>query len=535
MSPTAISTLSTMPGKKRRRKQLSAKQEAALRADVFGEGVAWHDDGGKTDGSDGSEAGGRQTEGMPASKRRKRGSKGGGRTLKAAWHDEGDAAVTVHLHSSRERSGMRESKEDEKISGLEYTERLRRKFEAAYGESSWAALPSERAAAGAADGSDSDSDGMGGDSDDEGDGEEAKAAGGRGGRGGGEEEDGTQLLRSSGKLLDSGRSGALRSRLLRIKRVKDGNAGGRSDAVVRSVSFHPNGQLLMTAGMDKTVSLFQIDGTKNLRVQSMFLPDMPIMRAAFTSDGSHVVAAGLRPFFYSLDLQASRVSRVSSIVGWRAKLSNLSRFRLSPDDRSMAVCADDGQLLMLSRRSNALQYNFKMNGSARALTFTPDSRYLLSAGSESNVYRWDLRMRRCVSRFRDDGMAGVSTLAVSPDASLLAVGSRAGVVNVYDCEQAFSSRTPKPKKALLNLHTTIDTLQFNCDSQLLLMASHSRRQQVRIAHMPSLTVFSNFPTSKDYQLRYVSSAAWSPGGGYLAMGNDRGHALLYRVGHYTKA
>lgn len=55
-----------------------------------------------------------------------------------------------------------------------------------------------------------------------------------------------------------------------------------------------------------------------------------------------------------------------------------------------------------------------------------------------------------------------------------------------------------------------------------------------VLHVPSMTVFSNWPTSKS-PLHYVHSAAYSPHSGYLAIGNARGRVLLYRLHHYSKA
>lgn len=83
--------------------------------------------------------------------------------------------------------------------------------------------------------------------------------------------------------------------------------------VVRSVCFHPNAQLLLTAGLDKTVRFFNVDGKKNPRVQSLFLEDMPVAKAAFTGDGRKVVAAGRRKWFYVVDLASARVERVRNI------------------------------------------------------------------------------------------------------------------------------------------------------------------------------------------------------------------------------
>jgi U3 small nucleolar RNA-associated protein 18 len=50
-------------------------------------------------------------------------------------------------------------------------------------------------------------------------------------------------------------------------------------------------------------------------------------------------------------------------------------------------------------------------------------------------------------------------------------------------------------------------------------------------HIPSCTVYQNWPTPRT-PLHYVQSLAFSPHSGYLAVGNDKGRALLFRLNHY---
>ena len=65
-----------------------------------------------------------------------------------------------------------------------------------------------------------------------------------------------QLLSSAGTLL--GCSRVLPPHMLEAVRVKDANQQDPSRAAVQSVEFHPLGQLLMTAGLDKRLRLFQV-------------------------------------------------------------------------------------------------------------------------------------------------------------------------------------------------------------------------------------------------------------------------------------
>ena len=116
------------------------------------------------------------------------------------------------------------------------------------------------------------------------------------------------------------KSAALPQAAIDTTRVRDVNETAPSQAVVQTVRFHPSGQLALTAGYDKTLRLFQVDGRTNALVQSVFFGDMPIYDAAFSPDGRSIVACGRRKFFYSYDVEAGLVDRIPGILGaWRDK------------------------------------------------------------------------------------------------------------------------------------------------------------------------------------------------------------------------
>ena len=53
-------------------------------------------------------------------------------------------------------------------------------------------------------------------------------------------------------------SRALPQRTLEVTRVADANRGQPSAGALSSVQFHPSGQLLLTAGLDKRLHFFQV-------------------------------------------------------------------------------------------------------------------------------------------------------------------------------------------------------------------------------------------------------------------------------------
>lgn len=70
------------------------------------------------------------------------------------------------------------------------------------------------------------------------------------------EEAQVDILSGAGALLGQNRQ--LASGLIETTRLKDANQQEPSKSVVQSVEFHPAGQLLLTAGLDKRLRLFQV-------------------------------------------------------------------------------------------------------------------------------------------------------------------------------------------------------------------------------------------------------------------------------------
>ena len=66
---------------------------------------------------------------------------------------------------------------------------------------------------------------------------------------------------------------------------------------------------------------------------------------------------------------------------------SLEKFACSPDGKTIAFMGNDGYIILVDVATKEWIADMKMNGSVRALSFTPGSQFLLSSGSDGDVYR----------------------------------------------------------------------------------------------------------------------------------------------------
>lgn len=338
-----------------------------------------------------------------------------------------------------------------------------------------------------------------------------------------------KFFSTAGSLLRSTRD-RLPPNILKIVRCPDANQADYNQSVVRAVNFHagsdPDKPLLLTAGLDKTLRFFQVGAEKSEKIHGIHFPRMPIYNANFLGSTGNVVVSGRRPFFYIYDAVAGKVDYVPRIQGRDEK--SWESHVVSPDGKLIAFVGNDGWIVLVDSHNKHWVGDMKCNGSVRALSFTPDGKYILASGSDGDVYRWDVHSRRCVERFsNNDGTISASIAATS---KFMAVGAESGVVNFYSEQQGLSS-SKTPLKSIMNLKTSAEDLKFNHDGQIMAMLTKREKHGLKLLHVPTQTVFSNWPTSKT-PLKYVWSVDFSPESKYIAIGNDKGKCLLYQLGHY---
>lgn len=298
----------------------------------------------------------------------------------------------------------------------------------------------------------------------------------------------------------------------------------------------------MVGSTDKYLKFFKIDGEKNSKQQGVRFGDMSISDASFVGKSlEQVVVVGRKPFFYTYDISSGKSLKIPGLM--HKGLKSHEVMCVSPLGSKIAFAGCGCYIHIICGTQKTFIMDIKMNTAVRCLTFV-DEETLITSGLDADVYVWDLRYSgqgRCIGKFHHDDGSCSSSLAVHRDGSngnsYLAIGTESGVVTIFNADNSFITRSvdaPIKLKSMLNLTMKITNLSFHPSGQILAMSSDQARDQLRISHTQSCSVFSNWPTDRT-PVRRVTSLDFSPGGGFFAVGNNRGKVLLYRVNQFSQA
>lgn len=207
-------------------------------------------------------------------------------------------------------------------------------------------------------------------------------------------------------------------------------------------------------------------------------------------------------------------------------MGGMERFQFSPRGDILAVGGRRGYIHLVDWSSSSQGGNgnggqvigdVKMNVAVKGLAWQKDGKELITLGEDSEVYVWDVGMRKCISRWRDEGGFGACGIESSKEGNYTAVAlvsfynfvprlglliyfislfsSTTGIVNVYNNNDPSYSPSSmvqgaerKAIRAIGNLTTSVTSMKFNHDSQLLALASKKNKDQLKIVRF-SLSLF----------------------------------------------
>lgn len=390
------------------------------------------------------------------------------------------------------------------------------------------------------------------------------------------------LLRTAGSLsrIDVKATSArgkrkLRPEVIDIQRTKEVAGGGPSS--IDTLQFHPSYPLLLSAGPSSTITLYHISPhppNPNPIVTSLHVRGTPIHTAEFcrpaaeaSSDNSHeqdpndqtrIFFASRRRYFHTWSLSTGQIQKITRAMYGTARHSQrtMEQFKLSPCGRWMGLVSSakkgGGAINVLSTSTMQWQCSCRVDsrGGVADFAWWRDGNGFAAVGKNGEVCEYDMSSKSVVRRWLDDGAVGTTIIALGGHiggaheeflggSRWVAVGSSSGVVNLYDrrswleTDKSSTANTkvdhrPTPLRSFTQLTTPTSHLTFSSDGQMLVMASRWKKDALKLIHLPSATVYRNWPTDKT-SLGRISALALSPDGGYLAVANEAGKIRLWEI------
>lgn len=473
----------------------------------------------------------------------------------AAWQDSDDERMVVSLASVPRLRKLRRTEAEDVISGKDYVRRLRKHFEMLNPTPDWArdALqkPARKKRRTTQDGDASDEDISSGDDMDIDDGELSTDPLSR------LLQDASGLVRRSETSTGS-KKRKLRPEVLDIQRTKD--ISGVQPSAITSLSFHPTLPLMLSSGPSSTLYLHHIISSPpapeaNPLLTSLHVRKTPLTTTSFHPTDSRIFLGARRRYFHVWNLDTGKIEKISRIYGQQHEQRSMEHFKLSPDGRFMALqgSAKKGGGVINILDANSLQWASQVRVESRGgladFVWWRDSRGMSIAGKNGEITEWNIVEQRAVARWQDEGAVGTTTISLGGDngqaGSLIgkdrwvAVGSSSGIINIYDRRAWLVSSSaksddspvpanPKPTRTLDQLTTPTSHLVFSPDGQLLVVASRWKKDALRIVHLPTCTVFKNWPTSNT-PLGRITGVAFAPGSDTLAVANEQGKIRLWEI------
>ncbi|KAK5206160.1 U3 snoRNP protein [Exophiala xenobiotica] len=477
----------------------------------------------------------------------------------STWYDSDDDRITVSLANNTRLRKLRDTEDDDLVSGREYIQRLRRQYERLHPTPEWVTYARKKRRLSAQEDDrdrDTDSDA----SMDDGDSlpsaqplaELLRSAG--------------SLTRTDSKAQDRKAPRKLRPEVIDIQRTKD--VAGSGPSSVDTLQFHSYYPLLLAAGPSSTATIYHVSPqppNPNPILTSLHLKGTPLYTASFCSpsgkatddkstlDQTRIFMSSRRRYFHSWSLSTGVVTKVTrALYGQtRKEQRTMESFKISPCGRYLGLVGSSrkggGSISVLSTDSMQWLCSCRIDsrGGVADFAWWRNGNGFAVVGKNGEVSEYDIESRRVVARWIDEGAVGTTVIALGGNVGQgstggsrwVAIGSSSGVVNLYDrrgwtakvSDETMVGERPKPARVLDQLVTPISHLEFSDDGQMLVMSSRWKKGALRLVHLPSCTVYKNWPTDKT-PLGRVSAVALSPDGSYLAVGNDQGKIKLWEIG-----
>jgi WD40 repeat protein len=267
------------------------------------------------------------------------------------------------------------------------------------------------------------------------------------------------------------------------------------DSHINDLVFSPDGNFLLSAGMDNRVRLWSVpDWELSLELEGH---QKSVNSLSLTARGERLVTASSDRTVREWSLEKGELHRQFAIKG--------SQARLSPDDR-FVLAVDNPWVALMDYESGESRHRFKpFSKRTAAMAFSPDGRILALGGQGDDIRLFLLPELTPLRDLEQAHQGYVLSLAFSPDGRRLVSTGYEGQLRFWDAS------TWAPVEALSLSEEGVLSLVFSPDGHFLTVAADHSLILIDAEAMKAADMIRLDPKG-------VYCSAFSPDGRWLACG-----------------
>jgi WD40 repeat protein len=232
---------------------------------------------------------------------------------------------------------------------------------------------------------------------------------------------------------------------------------------VRSVALSPNGQLIATAGRDKTVKLWRRNGEC---IATLIGHQDMVRSVAFSPGGDRLVSAS---WDGTLRLWSTAGELIAVLEGHRDRV-NQAQFH--PQGDWIASVGRDHNVLLWDRTGQFLKELANAGTQLECLAWSPDGKSITAGGGDGRIRRWNLD--GVLHQVLPGHKQSINTLCFDPTGQLLATGDTTGLIKLWKEDGTYL-------RDFVGHDDEIKGLLLSQDQQVLVSASGD--QTARVWHI----------------------------------------------------
>ncbi|MGL4620624.1 nSTAND1 domain-containing NTPase [Chroococcidiopsis sp.] len=199
---------------------------------------------------------------------------------------------------------------------------------------------------------------------------------------------------------------------------------GHQGAVWAS-AFSPDGQIIASGSIDKTIRLWDKSG-KPIG-QPFQGHQQGVFSIAFSPDGQYIVSG-------SADGTVRLWDRSGQAMGqpFQGHANHIKSVAFSPDGKYIVSGGDDGTVRLWNLQGNPVGQPIQTRqGQVWSVAFSPDGQYIASGGTNNTIRLWDKQGNSRSQPFRGH-QDHVFAVSFSPDGKAIASGSADNTIRLWD-------------------------------------------------------------------------------------------------------